>query len=78
MSTTKSVRYDFGRCTVEHVDSRHTGARMWGGDPHIYMNSTSVVARLKQSHGGDEALITLLDFDARDFANKILELLGDE
>lgn len=78
MSTQQSVRYDFGRCTVEHVDSRSNGAPTWGGDPHIYMEYHRLVVRVKQAHGGDEALFNLFDFDARDLANKILELLGDK
>jgi hypothetical protein len=78
MSATTSTRYDFGRCTVEHVDTRSHGGPTWGGGPQLDMESRIVVVRLAQAHGGDDALITLLDFDARDLADKILELLGAE
>lgn len=76
MSANQSVRYDFGRCTVEHVDTRRLLDTTFGGDPTLGLGT--VVVRLAQSHGGDDALITLLDFDARDLADKILDLLGPE
>ncbi|OMC55410.1 hypothetical protein A5747_13545 [Mycobacterium sp. IS-836] len=77
MSATTSTRYDFGRCTVEHVDAR---AFFPGGSPYVeLLNSDVVVTRIRQAGpAGDEALFTLLDEDARELANKILELLGDQ
>lgn len=77
MTATTSTRYDFGRCTVEHVAQRRDrGASLTWGAPGL--ETRTVVVRLKQAHGGDDALVTLLDFDARDLADKILDLLGAE
>lgn len=81
MSAAQSVRYDFGRCTVEHLDKRREFPQLWGNGSGLFGKADpwyEVTVRLKQAHGGDDALVTLLDFDARELANKILELLNGD
>lgn len=69
MSATTATRYDFGRCTVEDV-----GRRDFRETQHL-PHETVATFELQQSHGGDQALFMLLAVDARELANKILELL---
>lgn len=83
MTANAQTRYDFGRCTVEHVGPHDYNVPAWGTDSgHILgMSKRGIVVRVQQSHvvqGFDEAMFTLLDVDARDLANQILEALGDE
>jgi hypothetical protein len=83
MTTTTQTRYDFGRCTVEHVDRNDCTVPHWGttlDSPVLAMSKSGVVIRVAQSwyDRSDEAQFTLFDFDARALAEKILEALGDE
>lgn len=76
MSANQSVRYDFGRCTVEHVGGQLHGSTPFGSNVVVYGEST-ITVRLAQSpeHKNDEALFTLADYDARLLATAILETL---
>lgn len=55
MTTKKSTRYDFGRCSLEFVDGAPFGP-------------DSLAVRLSQVSGGDEVLFTLSRGDAASLA----------
>lgn len=80
MTANTQTRYDFGRVTVEHVGPHDHTVPVWGTDSVDAMSKRGVVLRVKQSHwqnAPDEALLTLLDVDARALAKDILEALGE-
>lgn len=76
MSAATSTRYDFGRCTVEHVDGVKHAYTDYGGQTSQF-GETQIVIRLAQASYDkhDEAIATLSDYDARELAGKILYLL---
>lgn len=80
MTANTQTRYDFARCTVEHVGPHEYHAQAWVTDSILSMSKRGVTLRIQQSNNiaPDEAQFTLLEDDARALALDILQALADE
>lgn len=69
MTAERSIRYDFGKCSVEYVNR--------GDSP--YYETPPITLRVRQADFGqeDEAQFTLLRHEAVALADRLLELLYD-